>query len=215
MATRTPSLIKSHTGGRRTRERILEAASNVLADRGYHETNVEEIVNRSGTSKGGFYFHFPSKEQMVMALVGQLGDKLVRKVERSMGNERRPAYRLTIAVDTLMQTFANRRKLARILLINVAGQGKSMDRKFMPVRHGFANLIRSELDGAVAAGLIEPLNTTLASQVWLGAFHEVLLEWLIADSPPPVPGIIPELTTMLFRSAGFHSEQLPAVMQSK
>ena len=212
---RTPPLTKSNTGGRRTRERILEAAGNVLANRGYHDTNVEEIVNRSGTSKGGFYFHFPSKERMVIALVGQLGDKLVRKVEHSMGSEQRPAHRLAIAVDTLIQTFAKRRKLARILLINVVGQGKSMDRKFMPVRNGFANLIRSELDRAVAAGLIEPLDTALASRVWLGAFHEVLLEWLLADSPPPVIGVIPELTTMLFRSAGFHSEQLPAVMENR
>ena len=205
----------SRTGpsNRDVKTRILDAAASVLARRGYHDTNVEEIVSRSGTSKGGFYFHFPSKERMVVGLVEQLGDKLVKKVERSINLETRPANRLAMALDTLMRTFGKQRKLAQILLVNIAGQGRSLDKKFLPVRDQFTRLIQKELDGAVAAGLIQPQDTRLAAQVWLGALHEVLLQWLMADSPAPVADALPALSAMLFQSVGIPRDQFPEALQ--
>ena len=54
---------------RRTRERIMEAALRVFSQKGYHDARVDEIVEESQTSKGAVYFHFPSKEQIFLALV--------------------------------------------------------------------------------------------------------------------------------------------------
>lgn len=201
MATRNEQSTK------RTRNRILEAAGRVLARRGYHDTNVEEVVTKSGTSKGGFYFHFPSKERMVVALVEEMSDKLVKKVERAMNGEPLPERRLAIALDTLLRTFSRQRKLAQVLLINMAGHGKSMDKKFLPVRNRFAEVIQRELDGAVAAGLVQPMDTTLASQVWLGALHEVIFQWLMADNPTSIEDIVPQTGAMLFSSAGIPGER--------
>ena len=76
---------------RTARERILNAAASLFARRGYYNSNVDEIVQQSGTSKGSFYFHFPSKEQMALGMVDQLSDKLVRKLERSIASEPDPA----------------------------------------------------------------------------------------------------------------------------
>ena len=190
-----------------TRDRILKAATSVLARRGYHDTNVEEIVTRSGTSKGGFYFHFPSKERMVVGLVEQLANKLVSRVDRSIGSEPRPDRRLAIAVTALLHTLAGQRKLARVLLINVVGHGRALDKKFLPVRDKFAGLIQRELDNAVAEGAIEPIDTLLASRAWLGALHEVLFQWLMDDAPPPIATLTPTLGTLLFRSVGLPQER--------
>ena len=49
-----------------TRERILEAAELVFADNGYHEALVDDIGKRTSMSKGGLYFHFPSKEDLFL-----------------------------------------------------------------------------------------------------------------------------------------------------
>jgi AcrR family transcriptional regulator len=190
-----------------TRDRILKAATSVLARRGYHDTNVEEIVSRSGTSKGGFYFHFPSKERMVVGLVEQLANKLVSRVDRSIGSEPRPDRRLAIAVTALLHTLAGQRKLARVLLINVVGHGKALDKKFLPVRDKFAGLIQREMDNAVAKGTIEPIDTLLASRAWLGALHEVLFQWLMDDVSPPISTLTPTLGTLLFRSVGLPQER--------
>ena len=191
---------KQTTGN--ARERILDAAEKVLARHGYQSANVDEIISLSKTSKGGFYFHFPSKEKMVMGLVTQLTEKLALKVEQSLQKEARPLNRIAAAIDVLLHTFSSKRRLAQVLLINVVGQGKAMDKKFLPVRDRFAKLIQMELDRAIDAGVIAPQDTKLASHMWLGSIHEVILQWLMADRPPPITDTVPALRALLLRSVG-------------
>lgn len=54
---------------RQERERlILQVAMELLVEKGYHETSMEEIASRVGISKGAVYLHFPSKEDLFSAL---------------------------------------------------------------------------------------------------------------------------------------------------
>ena len=71
---RTPTIDSANA-----QERILEAALDVLAQHGYTGAGVQEIVEMSGTSKGSFYFHFPSKEKMAVALVDRMSQKAHRQ----------------------------------------------------------------------------------------------------------------------------------------
>ena len=52
-----------------TRTRILEAAVRVFAEKGYHETRMDDIVSASQTSKGSVYFYFPSKQEIFFGLI--------------------------------------------------------------------------------------------------------------------------------------------------
>lgn len=189
MATRTEA--------RTAKERILDAAASLFARRGYYNANVDEIIQQSGTSKGSFYFHFPSKEQMALGLVDQLSERLVRKLERSVASESDPLQRIPLAIDAVLLTFSKQRKLAQILLVNIVGQGRSMDRKFLPIRDKFAGLIKKELDRAVEAGAIRPVDTNLVSKLWLGALSEVILRWLLQEKPRPLMESAPEVRDLL------------------
>ena len=189
MATRTEA--------RTARERILDAAASLFARRGYYNANVDEIIQQSGTSKGSFYFHFPSKEQMALGLVDQLSDKLVRRLERSIEAESDPLKRIPLAIDAVLLTFSKQRKLAQILLVNIVGQGRSMDRKFLPIRDKFAGLIKRELDEAMESGAIRQVDTKLVSRLWLGALSEVILRWLLQDKPRPLMESAPEVRDLL------------------
>lgn len=51
------------------KELILQAAEAMLVARGYHETSIDEIAAQVGIAKGTVYLHFPSKEDLVVALV--------------------------------------------------------------------------------------------------------------------------------------------------
>ena len=133
-----------------TRERILAAAVEVLAQHGYSAAGVQEIDDRSSTSKGSFYFHFPSKEKMVMALVDQMSEKLVKNVQGSIQHQPTPLHRLAAGADILLATFSRQRKVAQVLVLNIMGHGRAMDRKFLPVKERFSELIQQEMEAAVA-----------------------------------------------------------------
>lgn len=53
---------------RNTKGRIINAAWDLFYEQGYDDTTVEEIIERSGTSKGSFYHYFEGKD----ALLGSL-----------------------------------------------------------------------------------------------------------------------------------------------
>jgi AcrR family transcriptional regulator len=51
--------------GMRTRERILQTAADLFHQRGVNATTVGDVLRASGTGKGQFYQHFPSREALV------------------------------------------------------------------------------------------------------------------------------------------------------
>lgn len=51
------------------REEILEAAVSCFAEKGYYETTMDDIVRRSGLSKGALYWHFENKKALFRSLV--------------------------------------------------------------------------------------------------------------------------------------------------
>lgn len=184
------------------RERILDTALEVVARRGYTAAGVQEIVNLSGTSKGSFYFHFSSKEQMVIALLERMSEKLINKVYDSIKNQPTPLHRLSGSIDFLMNTFARKRNVAQVLLLNIVGNGKAIDKKFLPIRERFSKLIQQELEAAVAAGQIKEMDTLLVSRVWVGGLQEVIMHWLLTGQPTPLTSAIPTLRGTLLRSIG-------------
>lgn len=51
------------------RENILDAAVELFSESGFNKVSVAAICSKSGSSKGGFYHHFPSKEALIEAIV--------------------------------------------------------------------------------------------------------------------------------------------------
>ena len=65
---------------RTRRQRVLDAALEIFTEHGYGDTAIDEIARASDTSKGGLYFHFPSKQALFLALLDDIaaGAFLVR-----------------------------------------------------------------------------------------------------------------------------------------
>jgi AcrR family transcriptional regulator len=47
-----------------TRARLVEVAGELFGERGYEDTPIEDVLERTGVSKGALYHHFPSKEAL-------------------------------------------------------------------------------------------------------------------------------------------------------
>jgi AcrR family transcriptional regulator len=65
----------------RTRARILDAAEEVLAERGFGGASVEDICDRAGFTRGAFYSNFASKDNLVLALVEAQARAVLDRIE--------------------------------------------------------------------------------------------------------------------------------------
>jgi AcrR family transcriptional regulator len=59
-----------------TRSEILAVASELFAERGYQQTSLREIAERLGITKAALYYHFPSKRDLLSAMVDPLLEEL-------------------------------------------------------------------------------------------------------------------------------------------
>jgi hypothetical protein len=112
------------------------------------------------------------------------------------------ARRLDAALGAVLDAFAQRRRLARLLLVEAAGLGHAMDDRLLHVHARFTDLIQRYLDEAVRAGQIPPQDTALAACAWMGALNEVVIRWLYTGQPDPLEAALPTLRALLLRSVG-------------
>jgi AcrR family transcriptional regulator len=185
-----------------TRDRILQAAQQVFARKGYHRALVDDIVHASGTSKGAVYHHFPNKEALFLALVDELSARLAESIAAAIAGAHGALGKVEAALRAGLLTFAQHKDLARILLLESVSLGAAYEAKRAEVHGRFANLIRGYLDEAVAEGAIAPIDTRVATLAWLGAVNELVIQWLHSGEPDLLTRVVPALTPMLLRSIG-------------
>jgi AcrR family transcriptional regulator len=68
----------------RTRERLIDTAAEVFAERGFHGAAVEEIAERAGYTRGAFYSNFEGKDDLFLAVYDKRMEKRVGEVSTMM-----------------------------------------------------------------------------------------------------------------------------------
>ena len=184
----------------------MEAAEVVFAEKGYHDTAMDEIVRRTDMSKGGLYFHFPSKERLFFAVMDHLGNRLAERINTSIAQESSAIARLEIALTTVLESLGKRRRLAKLLLVQGYSMGNAFEKKRIETYSRFASLIKDNLDLAVEEGSIPPIDTEIVSHLWVGAVNEVLIRWLYTGKPAPVKEALPVLKKILLRGVGVEAK---------
>jgi AcrR family transcriptional regulator len=87
--------------GGETRRRILDVAAEAFADRGYAGTSLSDVLKASGVTKGGFYFHFPSKEALALATLRHKQEQWTGAVMAAVMRRPRAVEQLDAMVEAL------------------------------------------------------------------------------------------------------------------
>src|SRR5690349_8571624 len=109
------------TSGTATRDRLLQAAMEVFAARGYHGTTVDDIVSASATSKGAFYHYFSSKQDVFLTLMDTLAGLVEAGAEAAIAGEPTGLGKVEGALTVVLEMADARRDLVKILLVEAVG----------------------------------------------------------------------------------------------
>jgi AcrR family transcriptional regulator len=87
---------------RQERERlVLDAAEELLAEKGYHEMSIDEIAARVGVSKGTVYLHFSSKEELVLAQLERGMRRFIQSVDVVVLSAASPSEKLRSLIELI------------------------------------------------------------------------------------------------------------------
>lgn len=183
-----------------TREKILDAAASTFSQKGYHETAVDDIVRTSGTSKGSFYFYFPTKEDIFFALVNKLLGRLTSSIEKKAALEKDGVSKMLAAIDAFFDVCYRHQTLAKIVLVGTVGLGRVHDDRLMELHSKFATVMKSYIDQAIEEGFVPAMDSDLAAYIWLGAMGEVMVRWLYTKEPKSLELALPQIRKMVIGS---------------
>lgn len=173
------------------RELLLRAGLEVLTEKGFSATGIEEILGRVGVPKGSFYHYFDSKEAFGLALIERYGEFFARKLDRHLGNSAlSPLARLSAFVDDARAGMARHDFRRGCLIGNLGQEMGSLPESFRArLRETFADwqarFARCLLEAQQAGELAGDADAAqLAAFFWIGWEGAVLRAKLEQSATP-------------------------------
>ena len=84
-----------------TRTRMLDAAEDLLQDRGYHGLALAELLDRSSAPRGSLYFHFPEgKDQLVATATRDGVERVTESLRSTLAGTRSPGGAIRAILET-------------------------------------------------------------------------------------------------------------------
>ncbi len=168
----------------RHRSRILDAVALCFAERGYHDTSVDQVVATAKTSKSAFYAVFANKEQAFAALLDREGERLLHAVEQAIVAEPDPRNQARRAIATFVNTCAANRATARILLVDSVGTSPAIEQTRRRLHARFADMILAQ----ARARLQTPrIDLEVIAYALVGAVNEAVVRLLETGRADPQP----------------------------
>lgn len=102
-----------------SREKILNAAMELFAERGYHNTSIEQIRKEAEVSKGLIYNYFEKKEDLMTAIVMDAmkeGDDIVAQMESRESAEEKIRFIIDLSFDFMVKRYKYSRLMTSLSL---------------------------------------------------------------------------------------------------
>ena len=155
--------------GEETRTRILDVAQEAFARYGYDATGVAEISRRAGVTKGGFYHHFPSKQDVFLEMLERWLEgmdqelEVMRSGEETVPDELRA---MTAMVPAVFQEAGGRLTLFLEFLTKAGHSPAVWQATVAPFRKYHAFFAKMISDG-INEGSLRPVDPEMASNLLL------------------------------------------------
>ena len=182
---------------------ILQAAEEVLMEKGYYETSIDEIAARVGIAKGTVYLHFPSKEDLVIAIFERDMQQLLQYIDTAMSSDLTSRGKMEAIFDLMHGGIISKRMQLLYSLSNSGGLRHLLVEKKGCLREIWDQLsarLNSLFEEGKAAG---EFDSTLPAVVMLSAFYSLLspksYERLTADGQMSAEEVEKNLKRIYFK----------------
>ena len=159
---------------------IVDAARALAADAGMNAVQIAPVAERAGIAAGTVYRYFPSKTDLVAALVAAVSEQEIGAIRAAANAAPGPLSALAAAVMTFAGRALRPRRLAWALIAE--GVDADIERTRLLYRQALATEFETRLTAAIAARLLPEQDAAVAAPALVGALLEGLAGPLAAIS---------------------------------
>ena len=184
----------------RTRE-ILAAARRLMQSRGVEAVTMEEIAAAAGVAKGTVYLYFQGKEDLIQALITQVGENILADIEAVVEGAGTPPKKVQLVASVLLDYLMRERALfpayARDLLRGGRGASETYWRHMQDMEERFVKLTTRVFADGIASGQFIQADPRLLTFLLRGMVRAVGYYQMAEGQETAVKEALPVLLTLL------------------
>lgn len=167
-------------------ERLLRALAAVVAEKGYPDTTVAEIVERASTSQRTFYEHFKNKEDAIVAALDSGSSRMLAAALPAFRRAPDWPHAVHDTQEAMFAFGAEEPEYARLGGVEMYAAGKrALDQR---------EIVTEGMEGLLAPGYeLKPESPPIAAEAIGGALYELLYDHVNKKGPETLPDLVPTL----------------------
>jgi AcrR family transcriptional regulator len=154
------------------RSEILKAARRIFAEKGLHETTLDDIAVKAELAKGTIYGYFENKDDLFFSVLEEAIGNLENVVQKTCQSDLPPQEKMLNLVKTMLSLFEKNEDLMQLMTRNQPGQ--LMHKMQEKMQNHFKNLIKSVsgvLQEGIRQGLFGKIDTEKAAAAFFNLIH--------------------------------------------
>lgn len=165
-----------------TDQRILEAATALFSERGYHGTSMREVAAAVGIKAGSLYNHFPGKEELLFQIARGVMVELLEGGRAAIAGREDAAGKLRALVRWHVVYHAEKRSRARVADEQLHALGPGRRAQVVEVRDEYTQLFKEILEqGRTESGWLVPDLSVITFAI--GGMCTFVDAWYREDGP--------------------------------
>ena len=153
----------------KTYDRILEQAARLFRDKGYSASSMEDIADAVGLKKGSLYYHFESKEQILVEIMDSFTEKLQAPVLALIDNdELGSAEKLRQAIKLHLGTLDSDNFEITVFLLEFRALSEEHRQRTLQGRASYETTFRRLIAEGIERGEFMDVDVAMAARAILG-----------------------------------------------
>ncbi len=174
---------------RNQRERLIAAMADAVAERGYAETVVLDVIKRAGVSRGTFYEHFANRQDCILSSFWALFERLMGQIEIAYDTEPDQERKLRAALRHALELLAEDPPSARLLTVEIVAAGP----QGAVNQHAAIDRLASRLKAARKLDGSNGVHSPDSDWGLVALMVTLIARYLVAGEPERLPELEPEL----------------------
>jgi TetR/AcrR family transcriptional regulator len=150
-------------------ERILAAAEQLFAERGFTGAGVDEIAHRAGVNKAMLYYHIGDKAALYRAVLTRNIDRMRQSVQAAVRATDEPSEQLRAIIATFFSVFGANPAFPQIMLRELATGGANLPAEIVGMMAAVLGTTRQVLKDGHAAGEFRAVNPLMTHLLVVGS----------------------------------------------
>jgi len=172
------------TNREQKRQRILRAAIDVFASKGYFTARMTDVAEAAEVADGTLYLYFEGKEHLLMSIFDSVLGRFIERLDEEIEKIDDPTEKLSIMVRLHLETLGRDHALAHVLQIETRHSRRFMSLFTRGKLGEYLNRVRDIIVEGQESGVFRAdISPGLATNLVFGTVDEIVTSWLLAERP--------------------------------